>query len=73
MTGTMSSNNSVIRSRVLNIYAWGIQPVKEVDSKIINSILCGNLTLPSLAGIYWKYSSGWTIISAADMLWDNAC
>lgn len=73
MTGTMSSNNSVIRSRVLNTYAWGIQPVKEVDSKIINSILCGNLTLPSLAGIYWEYSSGWTIIFAADMLWDNAC
>lgn len=41
-----------------------------VDSKIINSILRGNLTLSLLAGIYWKYLNGWTIILAADKLWD---
>lgn len=52
------------------MHIYRIPQGKEVDSKIINSTLWENLTLSLLADIYWKYLSGWTIISAADKLWD---
>lgn len=41
MTGTMSSNNSVIRSRASIYMHKGFRRKKAVNSKIINSILWG--------------------------------